>query len=173
MTRGGSEPRKRSVRGRSETGRILRQTCRYYLTSTSTRSPCEYWHPPDCQFSTTESGCKAGDKCLFLHYKVEEQPSKKSKQSFNSQNGRSDDKVPVAVMTAPQLGCVSQDSQPSRLPKGVKYWGNPRQTVFGSIRRVRFTQSTLRQAIFRENEGTSLENTSQNSSSAKSLRFEI
>ena len=130
MTRGGSEPRKRSVRGRSETGRILRQTCRYYLTSTSTRSPCEYWHPPDCQFYTTESGCKAGDKCLFLHYKVEEQPSKKSKQSFNSQNGRSDDKVPVAVMTAPQLGCVSQDSQPSRLPKGVKYWGNPRQTVF-------------------------------------------
>ena len=26
------------------------------------------------------SGCKAGDKCLFPHYKVEEQPSKKPKK---------------------------------------------------------------------------------------------
>ena len=50
MTRGRSASRKRSVRGRSQTGKILRQPCRYYLKGTGTRSPCEYWHPPECQF---------------------------------------------------------------------------------------------------------------------------
>ena len=46
MTRGRTASRKRSVGGRSQTGRILRQQCRYYLKGTCTRSPCEYWHPP-------------------------------------------------------------------------------------------------------------------------------
>ena len=50
------------------------------------------------------------------------------------------------MKTVPQLGCVSQDAEPSGLPKHVKYLGNPRHKVLGSIRRVRFTQSTLRQA---------------------------
>ena len=54
------------------------------------------------------------------------------------------------MKTVPRVGCVSQDSEPSRLPKGVKYRGNPRQK-----RRVRFSQSALRQAVFRENKGTS------------------
>ena len=27
-------------------------------------------------------GCKAGDKCLFPHYKVDEQPKKKPKKSY-------------------------------------------------------------------------------------------
>ena len=122
MTRGRSASRKRSVRGRGQTGRILRQPYRYYLQGTRTRSPCEYWHPPECQFFTTEPGCKAGDKCLFPHYKVEEQPSKKPKKSFNPQNGKSDDKSAAAVVkTVPQLGCVSQDSEPSGHPKSVQY----------------------------------------------------
>ena len=138
MTRGRSVSRKRSVRGRSRT-----------------RSPCEYWHPHECQFYKTESGCKAGDKCLFPHWKVEEQPSKKPKKSF--QNGKSDDKGAVAIVkTVPPVGCVSRDSEPSELPKSVKYWGSKRQKVLGSIRRVRFTQSTLRQASIREYKGTSL-----------------
>ena len=43
-----------------------------------------------------------------------------------------------------------------------------------STRRARFTRAALRQANIRENKGASLEkNTSQNSSSAKSLRFQI
>ena len=127
------------------------------LKGTCTRSPCECWHPPECQFDETEFGCKAGDKCLFPHYKVDEQPSKKPKKSFNFHSKRkNDDKAAVAVMkTVPQSGCASHDSEPSRLPNGVKYRGTPRQKVLGSIRRVRFTQST----------------TSQKSSSAKSLRY--
>ena len=51
--------------------------CRFYLKGTCTRSRCEYWHPPECQFYKTESGCKAWHKCLFPHYMVDEQPKKK------------------------------------------------------------------------------------------------
>ena len=145
MTRGRSTSRKRSVRGRRQTVRILRQPCRYFLKGTFTRSLCEYWHLPECQFYTIESRCKAGDKCLFPHYKVEEQPTKKPKKSF--QNGKSDDKGAAAlVKTVPQLGWVSQDSELLELPNSVKYRRNPRRKVLGSVRRERFTQSTLRQA---------------------------
>ena len=38
----------------------------------------------------------------------------------------------------------------------MKYRGNPMRKFLGSIRRVRFTQSTLRQANIRENKGPSL-----------------
>ena len=38
---------------------------------------------PNVNFKT-ESGCKAGDKCLFPHYKVEEQPSKKPQKRETS-----------------------------------------------------------------------------------------
>ena len=54
---------KRSIRGKSNHGAILRQPCRYYLKGTCSRSPCEYWHPPECHFYKAETGCKAGDKC--------------------------------------------------------------------------------------------------------------
>ena len=70
----------------------------------------------------TETGCEAGDKCLFSHYKVEEQPSQKPKKSLNPQNGKSDDKGAVAVVKAvPQLGCVSQDSEPSLVCRRVHF----------------------------------------------------
>ena len=49
MTRGRSVSRKRSIMGKSNPGIILRQPCRYYLKGTCTRSPCECWHPPECQ----------------------------------------------------------------------------------------------------------------------------
>ena len=46
-------PGKRSIGGKSNHGSILRQLCRYCLKGTCTRSPCEYWHPPECQFFKT------------------------------------------------------------------------------------------------------------------------
>ena len=52
---------------------IWRRTC--------TRTPREYWHPPECQLNKNETDCKAGDTCLFPHYKVDEQPNKKPKKS--------------------------------------------------------------------------------------------
>ena len=149
---------KRSIRGKSNHGVILRQPCRYYFKGTCTRSPCEYWHPHQCQFYKTEAGFKAGDKCLFPHHEVDEQPNKKSKKSYHSHKGReSDDKNAVAIVKiVPQLGCVSQDSGASVSQGGKQSRWNPMQKVLGSIRRVRFTQSTLRQASIRENKGPSL-----------------
>ena len=86
MKRGRSVSRKRSIRGKSNHGSILRQPCRYHLKGTCTRSPCEYWHPTECQFYKTETGCNAGDKCLFPHHKVDEQPNKKPKNGYYSHN---------------------------------------------------------------------------------------
>ena len=75
VSRGRGVSRKRSIRGKSNPGMILRQPCRYYLKGTCTRTSCEYWHPPECHFFEKETGCKAGDKCLFPHHKVDEQPN--------------------------------------------------------------------------------------------------
>ena len=113
MTRGRSVSKKRSIQGKSNHGAILRQPCRYYLKGTSTRSPCESWHPPECPSCKNESGWKAGDKCFFPHHKVDEQPNKKPKRSYHSQKGReNDEKNAVAIgKIVPQLGCVSQDSE--------------------------------------------------------------
>ena len=111
MTRGRSESRKRSVRGRSQTGRILRQPCRYNLKGTWASSLCEFWHPPENQFNKTESGCRAGDKCLFPHSKVEEHVQDAEKELQLSKRKKRRQSGGVAVMkTVPQLGCVSQDS---------------------------------------------------------------
>ena len=77
LSRGRSVSRKRSIRGKSNHGSILRQPCRYYLKGTCTRTPCEYWNPSECQFERTKTGCKSGDTCSFPHYKVDEQPKKK------------------------------------------------------------------------------------------------
>ena len=72
--------KKRSIQGKSNRSAVLRQPCRCYLKSTCTRSPCQYWHPPERQLYKTETGCKAGDNCLFPHHKVDEQPNKKAKE---------------------------------------------------------------------------------------------
>ena len=58
LSRGRSVSKKRSIRGKSNHGSILRQPCRCYLKGTCTRTPCEYWHPPECQFYKTKMGCK-------------------------------------------------------------------------------------------------------------------
>ena len=52
---GRSVSRKRSIRGKSNHGSILRQPCRYYLKGTCTRTSCQYWHPPECQFYKHET----------------------------------------------------------------------------------------------------------------------
>ena len=58
LSRCRSVSKKRSIQGKSNRCAILRQPCRYYLKSTRARSPCEYWHPPECQFYKNETGCK-------------------------------------------------------------------------------------------------------------------
>ena len=131
--------RKRNARGRSQSEKFNRPPCKYFLKGTCTKSPCEYWHPPECQFYKTKSRCKFGAARSVPHWKVEEQPNKKPKKGG--------DKIAVAILKiVRQLSCVSQDTEPpesaatSRKGKGV----------LGPIRRVRFTKAALRQANIRE-----------------------
>ena len=56
VSRGRSVSRKRSIRSKSNHGSILRQPCRYHLRGTCTRTSCEYWHPPECQFYKKSNG---------------------------------------------------------------------------------------------------------------------
>ena len=59
MTRSRGVSRKRSITGKSNHGDILRQPCRHYLKRICTRSPCEYWHPPECQFYNNRIGLQS------------------------------------------------------------------------------------------------------------------
>ena len=89
-------------------GSILRQACRYELKGTITRTPCEYWHPPECFLKEkTTTGCKSGDTCLFPQFKVDEQPKKKPKKGYFPTRRENEDKGAVAIVKGvSQLGCV-------------------------------------------------------------------
>ena len=56
----------------------------------------------------------------------------------------------------PQLGCVSQDSDALVSQRGKQSRRNPKQKVLEPVRRIKFTKSTVRQAIIREKNGPSL-----------------
>ena len=120
------------------------------MKGTCTRTPCEDWHPFECLFYQNETGGKDGDKCLFPHDKVDVQPNKKPKKRATSQKEESDDKNAVAIVkSVSQLGCVSQDSD-ALVSQGRTPRKNPMQNVLEPIQRVRFTESTLREASIRE-----------------------
>ena len=117
--------RTRSPRGKSPSGRMSRWPCKDYLKGTCTNLICDKWHPPECLFYMSESGCRFGEKCSYAHRQVEEQPSKRCQK-----NG---DKSAVAMLkkhepydrtgrpvvcdssNTRQLGCVSQDMEPPKL----------------------------------------------------------
>ena len=71
----------RSPSGRSPSGRMFRLLCKDYFKGTCTNSFCEKWHPPECLFYMTKSGCRFGGKCSYAHRQVDEQPSKRSKNN--------------------------------------------------------------------------------------------
>ena len=82
--------RTRSPRGRSPIGRMSRWPCKNYLRGTCNNSFCEKWHPPECLYYKTKSGCRFGEKCSFAHRQVDEKPTKRSKTN--------DDKSAVAML---------------------------------------------------------------------------
>ena len=82
--------RNRSPRGKSPSGRMSRWPCKDYLKGTCNNSFCEKWHPPECLFYKTKSGCRFGEKCSFAHRQVDEQPTKRSRKN--------DDKSTVAML---------------------------------------------------------------------------
>ena len=57
--------RTRSPRGRSPSGRMSRWPCKDYLRGICNYSFCEKWHPPECLFYKTKSGCRFGEKVLI------------------------------------------------------------------------------------------------------------
>ena len=73
--------RTRSPKGRSPSGRMSRWPCKDYLRGTCNNSFCERWHPPECLYYKTKSGCRFGEKCSFAHRQVDEQPTKRSKSN--------------------------------------------------------------------------------------------
>ena len=82
--------RTRSPRGRSPSGRMFRWPCKDYLKGTCNNSFCEGWHPPECLYYKTKSGCRFGEKCSYAHRQVDEQPSRRS--------NKNDDKSAVAML---------------------------------------------------------------------------
>ena len=57
--------RTRSPRGKSPSGRMSRWPCKGYLKGTCTNSFCEKWHPPECLFYKSESGCRFWESALM------------------------------------------------------------------------------------------------------------
>ena len=72
--------RTRSPRGRSPSGRMSRWPYKDDLKGTCNNSFCEKWHPPECLFYKTKSGCRFGGKCSYAHRQVDEQPTERSKR---------------------------------------------------------------------------------------------
>ena len=59
--------RTRSPRGKSPSGRMSRWPCKDYLRGTCNNSFCERWHPPECLFYKTKSGCRFGERSAHSH----------------------------------------------------------------------------------------------------------
>ena len=154
--------RTRSHRGKSPSGGMFRWPCKDYLKGTCNNSFCEKWHPPECLFYKTKSGCRFGEKCSYAHRQVDEQPGKRSKKNC--------DKSAVAVLkknehhqrTGPpvldayssntrQLGCVFQDMEPPKTSSILLKSSNIRKP----IRCVKFLNAVVRHADIRD-QNTSL-----------------
>ena len=116
------------------------------------------WHPPECLFYKTKSGCGFGKKCSYAHRQVEEQPSKRSKK-----NG---DKSAVAMLkkknehhhrtvrlvkniyssNTRHLGCVFQDMEPPKSSSILRKSSDIRKP----IRCVKFSKAIARHANIRD-----------------------
>ena len=149
--------RTRSPRGRRfPSGKMARLPCKDHLKGTCTNSFCEKWHPPECLFYKSKSGCRFGEKCLYAHRQVDEQPSKRSKK-----NG---DKSAVAMLkkyevydrtgrpvvydssNTRQLDCVFQDMEPPKSSSILRWSSDIRKPT----RCVKFTKAVARHADSRD-----------------------
>ena len=121
----------------------------------------EKWHPPECLYYKTKSGCRFGEKCSFAHRQVDEQPTKRSKTNddksavamLNKGNWQERESVSDGCHERPgkpgkrsdeKLGCVFLDMKP---PKSILRKGTdmPRP-----IQRVKFTKAIARHTKIRD-----------------------
>ena len=82
-TRGRRMSRKRSIRGKSNPSMILRQPCKCFLEGNCTRSPCEYWHPPECHFHKLNRDVKQGMNVYSRIVRLAN--NQKTEKSYHSQ----------------------------------------------------------------------------------------
>ena len=149
--------RTRSPRRRSPSGRMSRWPCKDYLKGTSNNSFCEKWHPPECLFYKTKSGCRFGEECSYAHRQVDAQPSKRSKKNGdksavailkkNEQNKKTERPVVNDYSSKTrQLGCVFQDMEPPKSSSILRKSSDIRKP----IRCVKFTKAIARHTDIRD-----------------------
>ena len=131
--------RTRSPRGKSPSGRMSRWSFKKYLKGTCTNSFFEKWHPPECLFYKSESGCRFGEKCFYAHCQVDEQPNKESIK-------KGDNIAMTMLKSTRQLGCVFQDMERSKSSSILRKSSN----IGTQIRRVKFTKAVARHAYARD-----------------------
>ena len=147
---------------------MSRWPCKDYLKGTCTKSFCEKWHPPECLFYKTKSGCRFGEKCFYAHRQVDEQPSKSSKKNGDKsavamlkkhelydrtgkpvvcRDTRHERHGPVVCNSsnARQLGCVFQDMEPPKFSPILRKSSDIRKP----IQRVKLTKALARHAYIR------------------------
>ena len=89
--------------------------------------------------TSSENGCRFGDKCSYAHRQVDEQPSKRSIKKG--------DKSAVAMLKITrQLGCALQDMEPPKSSSILRKSSN----ILKPIRCVRFTKAVLRHTNIRD-----------------------
>ena len=122
------------------------------------------------------NGWASGEKFLFPHDKVDDQPNKKPKKGYYSHKRReSDDKNAVAIAkSVPQLDCVSQDSEALVSQRGKSKPGENRcQKSWDRSKEFDSLSPRYVTRVSRTRMDHRMENTSQTSTSAKSLRSQI
>ena len=107
--------------------RKRQKPCKKHFKGNCTNPSCDLWHPPECQHYKTQSGCKFGDKCVFMHMEV------------------------GSLKNSKQFGCVLQDIEPPKSKSILRK--SPKS--FGSDPTVRFSKGTLRPVKIRERNGPS------------------
>ena len=133
-------------------GRMSRWPCKNHLKGTCTKSFCEKWHPPECLFYKTKSGCRFGEKCSYAHRQnsLAKGPKKKGDKSAvamqekHELHDRTGKPVVCNSSNTRQLGCVFQDMEP---PKSILRKSSDMQEP---IQRVKFTKAIARHAKIRD-----------------------
>ena len=111
--------RTRSPRGKSPSGRMSRWPCKDYVKGICTNSFYEKWHPPECLFYKSKSGCRFGETCSYAHRQVDEQPSKRCHEN--------DDKIAVAMLK--KIGTKAYGNLLSTVTKVTSDRGDPISSV--------------------------------------------
>ena len=135
--------RTRSPRGKSPSGRMSRWPCKDYFEGTCNNSVGERWHPPECLFYKSKSGCRFGEKCSFAHRQVDEQLTKRSKKN--------DDKSAMALMKKGEMHdrtgkpVVNRDTVvfvklTRKVSMKLKNWKDFRGSTFDTIARRRLVE---------------------------------